>query len=75
MCAIEKNPGTELSLDLENMVVSCGSEKFKCTMPDTYRNMLISGNWDISSVLLANLSKVRDFSEKMPYLNGFKKFA
>ena len=74
MCAVEENPSIELSVDLEQKLVACGGEKFSFTMPDSYRAMLLSGDWDISASLMSNLSQVRLFSEKMPYLNGFKDF-
>jgi len=67
----EGSPQTVFSLDLETKRLSFGECQISCEIPDTYRNALTSGSWDSTSMLHANLDKVKKVAGKLPYLSGF----
>ena len=72
MAIVEQAPQTEVVVDLESRTVSAGGESFPFTMPETDRSSLMSGDWDSTSVLLANEKAIRQTAGRIPYLNNFK---
>jgi 3-isopropylmalate/(R)-2-methylmalate dehydratase small subunit len=75
MRMVEADPGTEVELDLAmERVAVRGADRsagFSLTMPPAYRHALISGTWDSTSVLLANLEAIKGTAGKLPYMSGF----
>ncbi|MCH8055536.1 MAG: 3-isopropylmalate dehydratase small subunit, partial [Deltaproteobacteria bacterium] len=60
MRAVEFNPQIIFTLDLEAKTLFHEQEKvFPFTMPETSRKALLDGAWDSTSVLRANLGKLR----------------
>lgn len=73
MRAVEFNPQIIFTLDLEAKTLFHEQEKvFPITMPETSRKALLDGAWDSTSVLRANLGKLREVAAKLPYTGGFK---
>ncbi len=67
--AAEK-PETEFSLDLGAMAVSAGELSFSVSMPEGYRQALLDGTWDSTSVLRANMAAVKETAERMGRMWG-----
>jgi 3-isopropylmalate/(R)-2-methylmalate dehydratase small subunit len=67
----EGSPQTVFSLDLEAKRLFFGERQISCEIPDTYRSALTSGSWDSTSMLHANLDKVRKVAGRLPYMSGF----
>jgi len=59
MQAVERNPRTTFDLDLQNKTLSFGEERMAVDLPETYRSALISGSWDSTALLRANLDQVK----------------
>lgn len=67
----EGSPQTAFTLDLETKRLSFGERQIPFDIPDTYRSALTSGSWDSTSMLHANLDKVRKVAGRLPYVGGF----
>ena len=65
-----KDPGTELTVDLEAMVVRAGGMTVAVTMPGSRRNSLIQGTWDSIALLIANAELVRAAADSLPHPSG-----
>lgn len=71
MQALERNPRTTFDLDLQNKTLSFGEDRMAVDLPETYRSALISGSWDSTALLRANLDQVKSTAVKLPYMTGF----
>ena len=71
MQAVENDPRTTFSLDIQAKNISFGEHKIAVDLPETYRRALISGSWDSTALLRANLSEVKKTATKLPYMNNF----
>ncbi|MBI2986250.1 MAG: 3-isopropylmalate dehydratase small subunit [Deltaproteobacteria bacterium] len=72
MKAVESNPRGVLSLDLEKKSLSCRERQIRFDIPDSYRSALMTGSWDCTSMLHANLDKAKKAAAKLPYMTAFK---
>jgi len=72
MKEIESNPGTEVVIDLVAREVRAGSLCFPAVFKDTYRNVLISGEWDTTSQLLSAGEAIDRKAQAIPYVSGFR---
>jgi 3-isopropylmalate/(R)-2-methylmalate dehydratase small subunit len=72
MRSVEKNPETVYSIDLEAKTLVYGNKQLPLQMPETSRNALITGSWDSTSLLHANMDKVKKVAAGLPYMSGFK---
>ena len=68
----QKNPKTEYTVDLENMTVSFDEESMATEMLEERRNSFLKGTWNVLAILRANLPKVREVAEKLPYTHEFQ---
>lgn len=64
---VQANPQLELSIDLETSQVRFCSEVVPCTMPNSAREALVTGEWDFLSQLLANVPQVEAKLRELPY--------
>jgi 3-isopropylmalate/(R)-2-methylmalate dehydratase small subunit len=71
MQAVENDPTTVFSLDIQAKTIFFGEHKIAVDLPATYRNALTSGSWDSTAMLRANLSEVKKIAAKLPYMNNF----
>jgi 3-isopropylmalate/(R)-2-methylmalate dehydratase small subunit len=69
MNAVESDPGLELQVDLEELTIQYGSNSMNFTMPETYRQAMLEGEWDTTSILLQNTEKINNTANDLPYLN------
>ena len=73
MQAVESNPQARFTLDLEAKTLTCGTgEVIPINVPDSTRIALLQGSWDSTTMLHANLSKVKKLAANLPYMTGFK---
>ncbi|MFQ5917614.1 MAG: 3-isopropylmalate dehydratase small subunit [Candidatus Binatia bacterium] len=73
MRSAESLPETIYKVDLETITLSSDGKQIRFELPGTYRSALISGAWDSTSMLRANLDKVKRVASKLPYMSGFRK--
>jgi 3-isopropylmalate/(R)-2-methylmalate dehydratase small subunit len=71
MQVVEANPQTRFTVNIESKSLSYGTRTIAIDMPETYRRALISGSWDSTGLLRANLNQVKKTAAKLPYISGF----
>lgn len=74
--AIAADPGAELFLDLEALEVELESEfvganRWPVQLAPGPQQMLVSGQWDGTSQLVAHDAELKATAERLPYLSGF----
>ena len=74
--AIAVDPGAELLLDLEALEVELESEfvganRWRVHLDPGPHQMLVSGQWDATGQLLANVTALQATVARLPYLAGF----
>ena len=69
--AIERDPTTEVRVDLEAMRVTAGDLDIAVHLPPAARDALITGRWDGLRLLLDDFDAVRATAAALPYLRGF----
>ena len=73
MQIIESNPQAGFTLDLEAKTLTCSTgETVPVDLPDSTRIALLEGSWDSTTMLHANLGKVKKLAANLPYMTGFK---
>jgi 3-isopropylmalate/(R)-2-methylmalate dehydratase small subunit len=68
---VDADPATAVTIDLEARTVTAGGRSFPFTMPESDRKSLVTGEWDTTSVLLANQAGIRETVKRIPYVSGF----
>ncbi|MFP6763967.1 MAG: 3-isopropylmalate dehydratase small subunit [Planctomycetaceae bacterium] len=68
--AIEADPQLEVTVDLEGLTVKFGEDSFACTIPDSARKSLLSGQWDFLSQLLEDKDGIAATAARLPYISG-----
>jgi 3-isopropylmalate/(R)-2-methylmalate dehydratase small subunit len=71
MAAVEQDPLTAVTVDLESMTVDGASLRIPADMPASARDALTSGLWDGTGMLLQDLDQVRAVAARLPYTHGF----
>jgi 3-isopropylmalate/(R)-2-methylmalate dehydratase small subunit len=71
MKAVEQNPKTRFTVDIENKKITFGETQIAIDLPETYRSALTSGSWDSTAMLRANLDQVKKTASRLPYMNRF----
>jgi 3-isopropylmalate/(R)-2-methylmalate dehydratase small subunit len=71
MQAVEHDPTTVMTVDLESMTVEAGPLRVAATMPAAARDALTSGLWDGTGLLLEDFDEVRAVASRLPYTRGF----
>ena len=72
MRSVESAPKTRFTIDLSTNTLSYGNGKVPFDLPETHKNALVTGAWDSTAVLRANLTRVKEVASKLPYMSGFK---
>jgi 3-isopropylmalate/(R)-2-methylmalate dehydratase small subunit len=70
MTAVEKNPATELVVDLSTMTVSAEGKSYELTLPAAAREAFLDGSWDATGLLLEDFDQVRALASRLPYVTG-----
>ena len=71
MSLVEREPSTEITVDLETMRVMAGDLSYDATMPAAARDALTSGLWDGTGLLMENFEEVKAVAGRLPYVSGF----
>ena len=73
MKIVESNPQARFTLDIEARTLACSTgETVPVELPDSTRTALLEGSWDSTTMLYANLGKVKSRAQTLPYMTGFK---
>jgi len=70
MSLVERDPASELVLDLSSMTLAGGGERFTVELPAGVREAFIDGSWDATGLLLADFSAVEAVAARLPYVSG-----
>lgn len=70
--AVEADPTTQVTVDLESRTATAGEVSVTVEMPDSARTALTTGEWDYLGQLLSASDQVNSHAQKVPYLNGFQ---
>jgi len=69
----ESQPKLLWALDLRGKTLSCEDGKtIPFDLPESAWKALVEGHWDSTSMLRANLEKVRKVAASLPYMTGFE---
>jgi 3-isopropylmalate/(R)-2-methylmalate dehydratase small subunit len=66
--AIEKNPATEVVVDVAKQEVRFGGQTVKASIREAARAALVDGKWDAIGELLEGTSAVKTTAAQLPYL-------
>jgi len=70
MAAVEKNPATEIVVDLSTMRVTAAGQSYGLSLPAAAREAFLDGSWDATGLLLENYDEVRAVASRLPYVSG-----
>jgi len=68
---VQADPGAAITMDLDSQAITVGARRFSFTMPDADRRSLLTGEWDSTSVLLANEKAIKATATRIPYVSGW----
>lgn len=71
MRAVELEPTSKVSVDLENMKASVGDLSVPLSMPEGARQQFLDGRWDSTTELLEGKEQVLERLAQIPYINGY----
>jgi 3-isopropylmalate/(R)-2-methylmalate dehydratase small subunit len=66
--AIEKNPQTEVVIDVAKQEIRFGGQTVKASIRETARDALVNGRWDAIGELLDGVPAMKATATKLPYL-------
>ena len=66
--AIEKDPKTEVTIDVASQEIRFGGQSVPATFRETARDALVNGRWDAIGELLDGIPAVKETAKKLPYL-------
>jgi 3-isopropylmalate/(R)-2-methylmalate dehydratase small subunit len=67
---VERDPSTELHVDLTAMKISAGGHDFDIVLPAAAREAFLDGSWDATGLLLENFDEVRAVAARLPYVTS-----
>jgi 3-isopropylmalate/(R)-2-methylmalate dehydratase small subunit len=68
---VAQTPDVIVTADVESGVVTAGTLHLTTTVPQAFREAFLSGQWNPTSMLLAQFDAVRAVADRLPYVNGF----
>jgi 3-isopropylmalate/(R)-2-methylmalate dehydratase small subunit len=68
MAGVERDPATEIVVDLSAMRVTAKGRAFELSLPATAREALLDGSWDATGLLLDDFDQVRTVASRLPYV-------
>jgi 3-isopropylmalate/(R)-2-methylmalate dehydratase small subunit len=71
MSLVERRPAEAFTADLRALRLTGGGLTLPLAMPDAARDAFLSGDWDATGLLLADVEAVQRVAERLPYLAGF----
>ncbi|MEO7273236.1 MAG: 3-isopropylmalate dehydratase small subunit [Vicinamibacterales bacterium] len=70
--AVERDPSTVITVNLEAQTVSAGGVTAKATLPPAARESFLDGTWDATALLLDRFEEVEHVAERLPYVSGWR---
>jgi 3-isopropylmalate/(R)-2-methylmalate dehydratase small subunit len=70
MQLVESQPSTEVSVDLDAMLVSANGTTSPIALPAAARESFLDGTWDATGQLLDRFEEVEAVAARLPYLSG-----
>jgi 3-isopropylmalate/(R)-2-methylmalate dehydratase small subunit len=67
---IERNPETEVRIDLTAGTCVAGDLRMPVSIPANVRDALVTGAWDTTGLLLDRYEEVDSASKRLPYVSG-----
>jgi 3-isopropylmalate/(R)-2-methylmalate dehydratase small subunit len=71
MALVERDPKAALTIDLKAGTCQAPGRTIAIAIPDHVRDMLMTGAWDTTGLLLDRYEQVNAVSARLPYLSGF----
>jgi 3-isopropylmalate/(R)-2-methylmalate dehydratase small subunit len=71
MTLVEKDPATEIAVDLDTMQVSASGRRYDISLPPAAREAFLDGSWDATGLLLEDFDQVRAVAARLPYVTRF----
>ena len=69
--AIEHSPAVALEADVAAGIVRAGDIAIQASLPPALRDGFVSGQWNLTAMLLDRFDDVRLTAERLPYLTAF----
>ena len=69
--AIERSPAVALEADVAAGIVRAGDIAIQASLPPALRDGFVSGEWNLTAMLLDRFDDVRLTAERLPYLTAF----
>ena len=69
--AVTANPKLEITVDLLAGEVRYDQTKVPCTLLDSARKSLTTGNWDFLAQLVEGETQIRETASRLPYMTNF----
>jgi hypothetical protein len=60
-----------IDASVESGVIMAGADRIDATLPAAFRDSLLSGQWNPTSMLLDRFDEVRAVATRLPYVSGF----
>jgi 3-isopropylmalate/(R)-2-methylmalate dehydratase small subunit len=70
MTAVERDPSTEIVVDLSAMRVTANGRAYELALPPAAREAFLDGSWDATGLLLERYEEVEAVATRLPYLSG-----
>jgi 3-isopropylmalate/(R)-2-methylmalate dehydratase small subunit len=70
MAAVERDPSTEIVVDLATMRVTAAGQSYELSLPAAAREAFLDGSWDATGLLLENYDEIRAVASRLPYVSG-----
>jgi len=71
MALVEKDPATEIVVDLDAMRVTANGRAYELSLPPAAREAFLDGSWDATGLLLEDFDRVRAVAARLPYVTRF----
>ncbi len=71
MRRVESDPSAEIEIDLREAELRCGRDRHPIGFVETYRQSLLTGNWDSTALLLESRAAIEKTASRLPYMSGF----
>jgi 3-isopropylmalate/(R)-2-methylmalate dehydratase small subunit len=70
MTAVERDPSTEIVVDLSTMRVTANGQAYELSLPPAAREAFLDGSWDATGLLLERFEEVEAVAARLPYVSG-----
>ena len=70
MAAVERDPSTEIAIDLSTMRVTANGQSYDLSLPPAAREAFLDGSWDATGLLLERFEEVEAVAGRLPYVTG-----